>query len=159
MGFNEDPFTLLCFSELFTAGSLVDLKNIEGRGNQGRLQVSGGAKVEQGTSHRSWLTTEHAYLNSVRLSVIRLAWSTFERAKASPEPIRNIAICGGRLRVPGTPYIIPKDQRVNGASQQIWRIQRVQVDVASLPLSLRSSKGPNREIEPQSLGRGRDPAT
>ena len=54
MGFNEDPFILLCFSELFTAGSLMDLRNIEGRGNQGGLQVSGGAKeVGQGVRSRA----------------------------------------------------------------------------------------------------------
>src|SRR5271157_2722581 len=36
-------------------------------------------------------------------------------------------------------------------------VQRVQVNVASLRLSLRSSTGPNRAFEPQSLGRGHDP--
>ena len=35
--------------------------------------------------------------------------------------------------------------------------QRVQVNVASLRLFLRSSRGPNRAFEPQSLGRVRDP--
>jgi len=35
--------------------------------------------------------------------------------------------------------------------------QRVQVNVASLRLFLRSSTGPNRVFEPQSLGRVRDP--
>jgi len=36
-------------------------------------------------------------------------------------------------------------------SHQIWRTQRVQVNVASLRLFLRSSMGPNRAFEPQSL--------
>ena len=36
-------------------------------------------------------------------------------------------------------------------------VQRVQVNVASLRLFLRSSTGPNRAFEPQSLGRVRDP--
>ncbi len=44
-----------------------------------------------------------------------------------------------------------------GDSHQIWRTQRVQVNVASLRLFLRSSTGPNRALEPQSLGRVRDP--
>ena len=39
----------------------------------------------------------------------------------------------------------------------MWRTQRVQVNVASLRLFLRSSTGPNRAFEPQSLGRVRDP--
>src|SRR5271157_390534 len=46
---------------------------------------------------------------------------------------------------------------VKGDSHQIWRTQRVQVNVASLRLFLRSSTGPNRAFEPQSLGRVRDP--
>ena len=44
-----------------------------------------------------------------------------------------------------------------GDSHQMWRTQRVQVNMASLPLFLRSSTGPNRAYEPQSLGRVRDP--
>ena len=36
-------------------------------------------------------------------------------------------------------------------------VQRVRVNVASLRLFLRSSTGPNRAFEPQSLGRVRDP--
>ena len=40
---------------------------------------------------------------------------------------------------------------------QIWRTQRVQVNVASLRLFLWSSTGPNRRFQPQSLGRVRDP--
>ena len=40
---------------------------------------------------------------------------------------------------------------------RIWTTQRVQVNVASLRLFLRSSTGPNRAFEPQSLGRVRDP--
>src|SRR5271157_1232644 len=42
---------------------------------------------------------------------------------------------------------------MKGDSHQIWRIrtQRVQVNVASLRLFLRSSTGPNRAFEPQSL--------
>src|SRR5208337_2548081 len=40
---------------------------------------------------------------------------------------------------------------------RIWRTQRVQVNAASLRLFLRSSTGPNRAFEPQSLGRVRDP--
>src|SRR5271157_731289 len=44
-----------------------------------------------------------------------------------------------------------------GDSHQIWRTQRVQVNVASLRLFLRSCTGPNRAFEPQSLGRVRDP--
>jgi len=48
-------------------------------------------------------------------------------------------------------------QKVKGDSHQIWRTQRVQVNVASLRLFLRSSTGPNRAFEPQSLGRVRDP--
>ena len=46
---------------------------------------------------------------------------------------------------------------VKGDSHQIWRTQRVQVKAASLRLFLRSSTGPNRAFEPQSLGRVRDP--
>ncbi len=46
---------------------------------------------------------------------------------------------------------------MKGDSHQIWRTQRLQVNVASLRLSLRSSTGPNRAFEPQSLGRVRDP--
>src|SRR5208337_3222341 len=46
-----------------------------------------------------------------------------------------------------------------GDSHQIWRTQRVQVNEASLRLFLRSSTGPNRAFEPQSLGRVRDPAS
>src|SRR5271157_4728751 len=49
---------------------------------------------------------------------------------------------------------------VKGDSHQIWsiwRTQRVQVNVASLRLFLRSFTGPNRAFEPQSLGRVRDP--
>src|SRR5271157_2895886 len=44
-----------------------------------------------------------------------------------------------------------------GDSHQIWRIQIIQVTVASLRLFLRSSTGPNRPFQPQSLGRVRDP--
>src|SRR5271157_3057187 len=44
-----------------------------------------------------------------------------------------------------------------GDSHQIWRTQRVQVNVASLRLFLRSCTGPNRAFEPQALGRVRDP--
>ncbi len=40
---------------------------------------------------------------------------------------------------------------------RIWTTQRVQVNVASLRLFLRSSTGPNRAFEPRSLGRVRDP--
>ena len=47
--------------------------------------------------------------------------------------------------------------KVKGDSHQIWRTQRVQVNVASLRLFLRSSTGPNRAFEPQLLGRVRDP--
>src|SRR5208283_935273 len=47
--------------------------------------------------------------------------------------------------------------RVKGDSHQIWRTQRVQVNGASLRLFLRSSTGPNRAFQPQSLGRVRDP--
>src|SRR5271157_1249246 len=50
-----------------------------------------------------------------------------------------------------------KGGEVKGDSHQIWRTQRVQVNVASLRLFLRSSTGPNRAFEPQSLGRVRDP--
>ncbi len=39
----------------------------------------------------------------------------------------------------------------------MWRTQRVQVNVASLRLFLRSSTGPNRAFESESLGRVRDP--
>ena len=46
--------------------------------------------------------------------------------------------------------------RVKGDSHQILRTQRVQVTVASLRF-FRSSTGPNRAFEPQSLGRVRDP--
>ncbi len=46
---------------------------------------------------------------------------------------------------------------LKGDSHQIWRTQRVQVNGASLRLFLRSSTGPNRAFEPQSLGRVRDP--
>ena len=45
---------------------------------------------------------------------------------------------------------------MKGDSHQIWRIQRVQVNVACLGSFLRSSTGPNRAFEPQSLGRVRD---
>src|SRR5271157_4228222 len=38
-----------------------------------------------------------------------------------------------------------------GDSHQIWRTQRVQINVASLRLFLRSCTGPNRAFEPQSL--------
>ena len=44
-----------------------------------------------------------------------------------------------------------------GDGHQIWRTQGVQVNGASLRLFLRSSTGPNRAFEPQSLGRVRDP--
>jgi len=44
-----------------------------------------------------------------------------------------------------------------GDSHQIWRIQIIQVTVTSLRLFLRSSTGPNRAFQPQSLGRVRDP--
>jgi len=43
---------------------------------------------------------------------------------------------------------------LKGDSHQIWRTQRVQVNVASLRFFLRSSTGPSRAFEPQSLGRG-----
>src|SRR5208337_400697 len=46
---------------------------------------------------------------------------------------------------------------LKGDSHQTWRTQRVQVNVACLRLFLRSSTGPNRALEPQSLGRVRDP--
>src|SRR5271157_465195 len=55
---------------------------------------------------------------------------------------------------------IHKIGNLKGDSHQIWRIQRVQVNVASLRLFLRSSTGPNRAFEPlslESLGRVRDP--
>ena len=42
-------------------------------------------------------------------------------------------------------------------SGRVRRTQKVQVNVASLRLFLRSSTGPNRAFEPQSLGRVRDP--
>jgi len=45
---------------------------------------------------------------------------------------------------------------VKGASHQLWRIQKVEVNAASLRLFLRSYTGPNRAFEPQSLGRVRD---
>ncbi len=44
-----------------------------------------------------------------------------------------------------------------GDGHQIWRTQGVQVNVASLRLFLRSSTGPSRAFEHQSLGRVRDP--
>ncbi len=47
--------------------------------------------------------------------------------------------------------------QVKGDSHQIWRTQREQVNLASLRLFLRSSTGPNRAFEPQSLGRVLDP--
>ncbi len=46
-----------------------------------------------------------------------------------------------------------------GDSHQIWRIQTIQVTVASLRLFLRSSTGPNRPFQPQSLGRVRGPVS
>ena len=46
---------------------------------------------------------------------------------------------------------------LKGDSHQIWRTQRVQVNVTSLRFFLRSSTGPNRAFEPQSLGSVRDP--
>src|SRR5271157_5762174 len=51
----------------------------------------------------------------------------------------------------------PAKPKVKGDSHQIWRTQRVQVNVASLRLFLRSSTGPNRALEPQSLGGVCDP--
>ena len=48
-------------------------------------------------------------------------------------------------------------RELKGDSHQIWRTQRVQVNVASLRLFLRSSTRPNRAFQPQSLGRVRDP--
>src|SRR5271157_2812384 len=51
----------------------------------------------------------------------------------------------------------PAKPKVKGDSHQIWRTQRVQVNVASLRLFLRPSTGPNRAFEPQPLGRVRDP--
>src|SRR5271157_3376793 len=48
-------------------------------------------------------------------------------------------------------------EKVKGDGHQIWRTQGVQVNGASLRLFLRSSTGPNRAFEPQSLGRVRDP--
>ena len=48
-------------------------------------------------------------------------------------------------------------RELKGDSHQIWRTQRVQVNLASLRLFLRSSTGPNRAFEPQSLDRVRDP--
>src|SRR5271157_5460113 len=48
-------------------------------------------------------------------------------------------------------------EELKGDSHQIWRTQRVQVNLASLRLFLRSSTGPNRAFETQSLGRVRDP--
>src|SRR5271157_1428866 len=48
-------------------------------------------------------------------------------------------------------------EKVKGDSHQIWRTQRVQANVESLRLFLRSSTGPNRAFEPQWLGRVRDP--
>src|SRR5271157_5984290 len=48
-------------------------------------------------------------------------------------------------------------EKVKGDSHQIWRTQRVQANVESLRLFLRSSTGPNRAFEPQWLGRARDP--
>jgi len=47
-------------------------------------------------------------------------------------------------------------EELKGDSHQIWRTQRVQVNVASLRLFLRSSTGPNRAFDPQTLGRVRD---
>jgi hypothetical protein len=46
-----------------------------------------------------------------------------------------------------------KHRGAKGDSHQIWRTQRVQVNLASLRLFLRSSTGPSRAFEPQSLGR------
>src|SRR5271157_924089 len=44
-----------------------------------------------------------------------------------------------------------RKRKAKGDSHQIWRTQRVQVNMASLRLFLRSSMGPNRAFEPQSL--------
>src|SRR5271157_3962478 len=48
-------------------------------------------------------------------------------------------------------------REVKGDSHQIWRIQIIQATVTSLWLFLRSSTGPNRPFQPQSLGRVSDP--
>ena len=61
----------------------------------------------------------------------------------------------GLLSQSGHSWTCP--EKVKGDSHQIWRTQRVQVNVASLRLFLRSSTGPNRAFEPQSLGHVRDP--
>ena len=64
---------------------------------------------------------------------------------------------GLRAPVPSTEYKSSKSEKVKGEGHQIWRTQGVQVNGASLRLFLRSSTGPNRAFEPQSLGRVRDP--
>jgi len=73
------------------------------------------------------LATGQTTAYSVRLTIMTLAWSTSDRAKASHADL-------------GHPT------EVKGDSHQIWRTQKVQVTVASLRLFLRSSTGPTRDF-------------
>jgi len=64
----------------------------------------------------------------------------------------------GRQKIrPGQQRTRAKTCGQKGDGHQIWRIQKIQVAVASLRLFPRSSTGPNRRFQPQSLGRVRDP--
>ena len=87
-------------------------------------------------------------------------WTTIEN-HSIPAHQRVLAICSSGVR----PFLIKvrghgkrnRCEKVKGDSHQIWIIQIIQITVASLSLFLRSSTGPNRPFQPQSLGRVRDP--
>jgi len=92
----------------------------------------------------------------VRLQLFALAYNlgNFLLQLALPRELKHWSLTTfgrGRGAVPGPSGHSKSD------SHQIWRTQRVQVNVASLRLFLRSSTGPNRVFESQSLGRVRDP--
>src|SRR5271157_5874061 len=64
--------------------------------------------------------------------------------------IKRIGSCGLTPR-PDRFGTLVNSGVTKGDSHQIWRTQRVQVTGASLRWFLRSSTGPNRAFEPQSL--------
>ena len=113
--------------------------------------VTGGSRIA--SSSRLFRHLHHPLVPALLAAVLRLDG----RFLASADSIR-----GGlpQSRVSSKYYNLASNVvkgKVKGDSHRIWTTQRAQVNVASLRLFLRSSTGPNRAFEPQSLGRVRDP--
>ena len=126
--------TLLARNTKITTSGINQLKEASGSGDQPALRPCGGG-FRQGPV-------------ATALLLAALTGCTFTDSAAAVTSPSDAVM----------PWKMPA--RWKGDSHQIWRTQRVQVNVASLRWFHRSSTGPNRAFEPQSLeslGRVRDP--